>query len=92
MGKLINRQNLTQEQYKRANRIMSSVLIMCYIVYIIVEIMNIGKFENGTEEAIEIDFWKSSLRPGDIIVENYGGDPKMYMEIQGPRRAETILK
>lgn len=48
MNKLIKRQALTQEQYKRANRVMCMILAICYLVYIIVEVMNIGKFGMST--------------------------------------------
>lgn len=43
MDKLIRRQSLNPEQYKRANRTMCMILATCYLVYIIVEVMNIGK-------------------------------------------------
>ncbi len=43
MGKIIKRQNLTQEQYKRTNTVMSMILIISYIVYVIVEVLNMGK-------------------------------------------------
>lgn len=42
MGKLIKRQHLSQDQYTRSNRIMSMILIVSYLVYIIVEISNMG--------------------------------------------------
>ncbi len=48
MAKIFKRQNLTQEQYKRANRVMSMVLIISYIVYVIIELMNIGKFDSSS--------------------------------------------
>lgn len=43
MGRLIKRKNLTLEQYKRANFTMCSILVVCYLVYIAIEIINIGK-------------------------------------------------
>ena len=42
MGKLIKRQHLSQDQYIRSNRIMSMILIVSYLVYVIVEISNMG--------------------------------------------------
>lgn len=50
MGKLIQRQNLTPSQYHRANKVMMVILILLYITYVVVEIMNIGKnsFSTGT--------------------------------------------
>ena len=47
MAKIFKKQNLTQEQYKRSNRVMSIVLIISYIVYIIVELLNIGRFDSN---------------------------------------------
>ncbi len=44
MDKFIKRQSLNPEQYKRANRTMCLILAVCYLVYIIVEVMNISKF------------------------------------------------
>ncbi|MBO5387195.1 MAG: hypothetical protein J6A59_03540 [Lachnospiraceae bacterium] len=43
MDKLIRRQTLNPDQYKRANGTMCLILSVCYLVYIIVEIMNISK-------------------------------------------------
>ncbi len=40
MGKLIKRQNLTESQYLRSNRVMCMILLISYLVYIIVEVMN----------------------------------------------------
>lgn len=50
MGKLIQRQNLTPSQYHRANKVMMVILILLYITYVVVEIMNIEKngFSTGT--------------------------------------------
>lgn len=40
MGKLIKRQNLSESQYARSNRVMCMILLVSYIVYIIVELIN----------------------------------------------------
>lgn len=40
MGSLIKRQNLTESQYLRSNRVMCLILLVSYLVYIIVEVMN----------------------------------------------------
>ncbi|MBR2132369.1 MAG: hypothetical protein IJ955_07500 [Oscillospiraceae bacterium] len=40
MGKLIQRQHLTERQYLRSNRVMCLILLVSYGVYIIVELMN----------------------------------------------------
>lgn len=44
MHKLIKKQALTPDQYRRANLIMCLILALSYFVYIIVEIININKF------------------------------------------------
>lgn len=43
MGKLIKRKDITPEQYKRANFTMLSILVVSYLVFIVTEIINIGK-------------------------------------------------
>lgn len=40
MGKIIKRQNLTERQYLRSNRVMCMILLVSYLVYIIVEVSN----------------------------------------------------
>lgn len=39
-GNMIKRQNLTQRQYLRANRVMCMILLVSYLVYIVVEVIN----------------------------------------------------
>ncbi len=48
MAGLIRRQTLTERQYLRANRVMCLILLVSYITYIIVEIMN-AKMEMNPE-------------------------------------------
>ncbi|MBQ4536955.1 MAG: hypothetical protein II994_04995 [Lachnospiraceae bacterium] len=48
MNKLVKRQTLTPEQYHRANLVMCMILAVSYLVYIIVEVMNINKFGMST--------------------------------------------
>lgn len=48
MDKLIKRQTLNPDQYRRANGTMCLILAVCYLVYIIVEIMNISKHGMST--------------------------------------------
>jgi len=52
MGKLIQRQQLTPSQYQRANKVMMVILILLYITYVVVEIMNISK--NGFSIATQL--------------------------------------
>lgn len=48
MDKFIKRQSLNPDQYRRANGTMCLILAVCYLVYIIVEIMNISKHGMST--------------------------------------------
>lgn len=48
MDKFIKRQTLNPDQYRRANGTMCLILAVCYLVYIIVEIMNISKHGMST--------------------------------------------
>ena len=48
----MKRQNLTPEQYSRANRTMSIILTICYIIYIIVELMKFSKIGSITTSSI----------------------------------------
>lgn len=49
MNNIFKKQELTDEQYRRSNRIMCLILVVSYLVYTIVEIMNISKtgFSSG---------------------------------------------
>ena len=44
MGNLIQRKALTPSQYARANKVLLVIMILSYITYVIVEILNISKF------------------------------------------------
>lgn len=44
MGKLIQRKAITPSQYARANKVLMVIMILSYITYIIVEVLNINKF------------------------------------------------
>ncbi len=48
MNKLIKKQSLTLEQYHRANLVMCLILSVSYLVYLIVEVININKFGMST--------------------------------------------
>ena len=52
MGKLIQRKALTPSQYARANKVLMVIMILSYITYVIVEILNISK--NGFSIATQI--------------------------------------
>ena len=48
MGNLIQRKALTPSQYERANKVLMVIMILSYIAYVIVEILNISKFGFST--------------------------------------------
>lgn len=48
MDKIIKRQSLNPTQYRRANGTMCLILAVCYLVYIVVEIMNISRYGMST--------------------------------------------
>lgn len=50
MGKFIKKKALTPEQYLRANRIMTTILIVCYFVYTMIEKSN--GLEDGTARCV----------------------------------------
>ena len=43
----IKRKKLTPEQYKMANKTMYIILAVCYILYILIELMNAGERTHG---------------------------------------------
>ncbi len=47
MGNLIRRKALTNAQYKRANMVMSVILVLSYVMYFIVELLNVSKHGFG---------------------------------------------
>lgn len=47
MGNLIQRKALTDAQYKRANMVMSVILVLSYTMYFIVELLNVSKHGFG---------------------------------------------
>lgn len=67
MDKLIKRHSLTPEQYKRANRTMCLILAICYLVYIIVEVINIGKLGMSTGLIIRCVLYAFSLLASVLI-------------------------
>ena len=52
MGKLIRRKDLSPAQYKRANMVMSVILVLSYVTYFVVELLNISKHGFGPSVAI----------------------------------------
>lgn len=67
MGKFIQRKALTPEQYHRANKVMMVILILCYITYIAVEYMNLGKTSSNIGTFIRIGIYAAMIIANGIM-------------------------
>lgn len=67
MGKLIRRKKITPDQYKRANWAMLSILIVSYLVFIVTEVINIGKTGIGTSLYIRCGLYGVAILLNIII-------------------------
>lgn len=74
LKKYIKRKDLTPEQYRMANKTMSVILAICYILYILVELMHI----NGVHGYIRIAVYLIFAIAGRIAVKKKG-DQKWTM-------------
>ena len=70
LKKYVKRKNLSPEQYRRANQTMSVILTVCYLLYIVVEIMNAsnGRIDGWFRVGIYLFFCIS----GKIMVKRKG--------------------
>ncbi len=75
MGKYIKRKQLTPEQYKMANKTMSIILAICYLLYITVEYSNIAERPHGLFRIIIY----AVITLGNIIMVKLKGDKKASM-------------
>lgn len=67
MGNLIQRKALTPSQYARANKVLMVVMILCYISYVVVEILNINKFGLSTATQIRCGLYIVACIAGCIV-------------------------
>lgn len=67
MDKFIKRQSLNPDQYRRANGTMCLILAVCYLVYIVVEIINIGKFGMSTGLVVRCGLYGVSMLATIVI-------------------------
>lgn len=76
MDKFIKRQALTPEQYYRANLIMSVILSLSYLVYIIVEIININKFGLSTGLILRCAVYAVMLLSSIIVYKMFSSEKR----------------
>ncbi len=78
--KLLNRKELTPEQYQRANKTMSAILTLCYVIFAIVEFTNLDTSSN-----VLLSYLRCGLYIGLIlviqIVSRKAGDKKIAMVV-----------
>lgn len=67
MGKLIQRKALTPSQYARANMVLMVIMILCYITYVIVEILNINKHGFAIDTQLRCGLYIVSAIAGCIV-------------------------
>ncbi|MDY2700542.1 MAG: methyl-accepting chemotaxis protein [Lachnospiraceae bacterium] len=65
----IKRKKLTPEQYKMANKTMYIILAVCYILYSLIELMNVGE---GTHGFYRIGFYMIFAIASGIVVKKKG--------------------
>ena len=75
LKKYVKRKDLTPEQYQMANKTMSVILALCYVFYILVELMHIG---NGVQGYFRVAVYLILAIAG-IIVAKKKGDQKSTM-------------
>ena len=75
MGKFIKRKNLTPAQYIMANKTMTTILLICYLVYIGVEYSNWGIPSHGMFRMIIY----AAFAMGSLIMVKKKGDKKAAM-------------
>lgn len=67
MGKLIQRKVITPSQYARANKVLMVIMILSYITYVIVEILNVNKFGFSVGTQIRCGLYIVSAIAGCIV-------------------------
>lgn len=83
LEKLMNRKKLTQDQFRRANKAVLSVMTLSYIVYIIVEIANMSAKENHVWVYARIGLYILALVGSQIVVkmQNRGRSAMLVMVV-----------
>lgn len=83
LEKLMNRKKLTQDQFRRANKAVLSVMTLSYVVYIIVEIANMSAKDNYIWVYARIGLYILALVSSQIVVkmQNRGRSAMLFMTI-----------
>ncbi len=76
----MKRQALTQEQYKRANKVMLFILAVCYIFFAAIEISNVMKHGQSIMAYVRCGLYIAAILLTGVIV-----------KVLGTKRAGTIL-
>ncbi len=76
----MKRQVLTQQQYKRANKVMLFVLAICYVFFAIIEISNVMKHGQNTMAYVRCGIYAAAIVMTGIMV-----------KVLGTKRIGTIL-
>ena len=67
MGNLIQRKALTPSQYARANKVLMVIMILSYIAYVVVEILNISKHGFSIGVQLRCALYVASMIAGCIV-------------------------
>lgn len=68
----MKRQVLTQQQYKRANKVMFLILMVCYIFFVAIEVSNISKGEQSVMAYVRLGIYAAAILFTGIIVKALG--------------------
>ncbi len=68
LEKLLKRKTLTEDQFQRSNRAVVSVMTLSYLVYTIVEILNMSAKENHTWVYVRIAMYLLAMAGSQIVV------------------------
>ncbi len=68
----MKRQVLTEQQYRRANKVMLLILAICYVFFIAIEISNISKHGHSTMAYIRCGLYVAAILINSVIVKAFG--------------------
>ena len=68
----MKRQVLTQQQYKRANRVMFFILTICYLFFVGIEISNVVKHGQSTMAYVRCGLYVAAILLTGVIVKSLG--------------------
>ncbi len=68
----MKRQVLTEQQYRRANKVMLLILAICYVFFIAIEISNISKHGQSTMAYVRCGLYVAAILINSVIVKAFG--------------------